>query len=404
MKKQIKQYGIAALTALMIIMAACNAGWIEKPDLNGQFVEGGQVITGGQTNGGEQTGNGGQTGGDGQSGTGGQPSSGEQTGNNGQPGGGEQGGNSGQPTLSSNANIRAVSGTGADALYGLYVGGMPGIDNGTPQATAEGFSNATKIALSGNYLTDKPTNNVVVIVEDKKVSKVEFGVTSTSSGSSNPPSNTAPSTWYTLTKNNDFTTTDTVDKRWVGPLTVAALTSSSSRGFYVRITAEDNTVQVYRYWQYISTTSTPSSNGITRGELSALSIGGVSLIASGSVQAGRSNGSASGWWNKTVSPDFTPGEVTLTVAQAASCAVSATANNGSSCSLSIVKISAGQWPLLDGSTLTFDQTGTSATNPTISRTYTNVANGDYILIRQNAPTTAEYAGLFTHYIIKVNVQ
>jgi uncharacterized repeat protein (TIGR02543 family) len=303
-------------------------------------------------------------------------------------------------TLSSNANIRAVSGSGATALYGLYVGGMPGIDNGTPRSTADGFSNATAIALSGNNATDKPANNVVVIVEDNKVSKVEFGVNATAS-STNVPSNTAPSTWYTLSKSNEFTTPDTVDKRWAGPLTVAAITSSSGRGFYVRITAEDGTTQVYRYWQYVSTTV---SNNVTRGELTALSIGGVAVITGGNVQGSHSKGIAQGWWNKTVAPDLVPGEVTITAAQAASCAVSATVNNGDSSTLSLAKISASQWPLLENSTLTFTTTGSAGNHASVSGTFTNVTDGDYIVIRQNASTAANYKALINHYVIKVNVK
>jgi len=319
-------------------------------------------------------------------------------------------------TLSSNANIRAVSGTGATALYGLYVGGMPGIDNGTPRSTADGFSTAASITLSGNSPTNNPDRKVVVIVEDKKVSKVEFGVNATAN-STTAPGNTPPSTWYTLTRDNneEFITPDTVDRRWVGPLTVAALTSSSGRGFYVKITAEDGTTLVYRYWQYISTSSTNTStpaNGATRGELTALSIGGVTVIStsgSGSsinvnVASGQSKGLAQGWWNKTVAPDLSPGEVTITAAQAASCAVSATVNNGDSCSLSLAKISASQWPLKEDSVLTFTTTGSTANNATVSGNFTNVADGDYIIIRQNASTAANYKALFSHYIIKVNVK
>jgi uncharacterized repeat protein (TIGR02543 family) len=311
-------------------------------------------------------------------------------------------------TLSNNANIRAVSGTGADALYGLYIGGMPGIDNGTPRSTADGFSNATIIALSGNNPTANPDRNVVVIVEDKKVSKVEFGINTSNTGSTSLTSNTAPSTWSTLSRNNDFTTPDTVDKRWVGPLTVAIPSSSSSRGVYVRITAEDGTTtQVYRYWQYISTSV---SNNVTRGELTALSIGGVDVIKTGAVQGTFSKGIAQGWWNKTVAPDLTPGEVTITASQAANCSVSATVNNGNSGTLALAKISASQWPLYENSALTFTTTGTaSGNNPSVSGTFTNVADGDYIIIRQNATTAtgstdAPYKALFTHTIIKVNVQ
>jgi uncharacterized repeat protein (TIGR02543 family) len=298
---------------------------------------------------------------------------------------------------SSNANIRAVSGSGAAAKYGLYIGGMPGIDNGTPRNVATGFTSTT-ITLSGNNPTANPARNVVAIVEDTKVSKVEFGITSGNSGTTlNTSNNTPPSTWYTLTKNNEYTTPDTVDKRWTGPLTVAAPTESWIRAVYIRITAEDGTEQVYRYVQYISTTVT---NNVTRGELTALSIGGVAVITGGNVQSGRSKGIASGWWNRTVAPDFEPGSVTLTAAQAASVAVTATVNNSAAgVNLSTARIPAADWPLLENSSVTF---GTASSNG--SATFTNVQNGDYILIRQNASTTdASYKALFCHVIIKVTV-
>jgi hypothetical protein len=359
MKKLIKQSGILAFLALMFIIAACDMGMVAKPPVIKDTIDSAQPGTGNPYTPGTSPG-----------------------------------------SPSSNANIRAVSGDGANALYGLYVGGMPGIDNGTPRSTADDFSNATDITLSGNNATDQPSRNVVVIVEDKKVSKVEFGVNATVN-STTVPSNTAPSTWYTLSKSNDFTTPDTVDRRWVGPLTVAAITKSSGRGFYVRITAEDGTTQVYRYWQYVSTTV---SNNVTRGELTALSIGGVAVITTGKEQGSHKKGIAQGWWNKTVAPDLTPGEVTITAAQAASCAVSATVNNGDSSTLSLAKISASQWPLLENSALTFTTTGSAGNHASVSGTFTNVTDGDYIIIRQNASTAANYKALINHYVIKVNVQ
>jgi len=371
-RKQIKQLGIAALIAFVVIMASCKLemlGMEEKPDPN--FKPIGYGLPGGQL--------------------------------------GDLEEEIGIP--SSNANIRAVTGEGATALYGLYIGGMPGIDNGTPQATADDeFTDAT-ITISGNNPTANPERNVVVIVEDTKVSKVEFGInagnTVTSGSTPTLTDESVPSTWYALTKNNDFATPDTINKRWVGPLTVTAPTSSSCRAVYVRITAQDGTEQVYRYVQYISTTVTTS---VTRGELTALSIGGVAVIsttgsgssATSSVQSPHSKGIAAGWWNKTVAPDFTPGEVTITAAQAANCAVTAKINNSASgVNVSIAKISASQWPLLENSVLTFEP-ASSDTNG--SATFTNVANGDYIVIRQNAsPSDTSYKGLFSHYIIKVNV-
>jgi len=406
MKIQIKQLGIAVLIAIMVIITSCTddaigngpgffgeqlseeidnggeTGDVEEIDLGGETGDGEEIDLGRETGNGGDTGNGGETGG------------GEEIDLGGETGGGEE-----TYTPSNNANIRAVTGHGTpQAKYGLYYGGMPGIDNGTPQATAEGFSNAASITLSGNNPTDKPDRNVVVIVEDEKVSKVEFGVNATVS-STGTPNNTAPSTWYTLTKDDEYTTLDTAGRRWVGPITVTSLTSSSGRGFYVRITAEDGTEQVYRYWQYISTTVT---NNVTRGELTALKIGGVDVITGGKVQGSYSKGVAQGWWNKTVAPDFTPGEVTITTAQAANCAVSATVNNSASgVNLSFAKISANQYPLLENSDLVF---GAASSNTTGSAAFTNIQDGDYIVIRQNASQSdSSYKGLFSHYIIKVNV-
>jgi hypothetical protein len=275
---------------------------------------------------------------------------------------------------------------------------MPGIDNGTPKETASGFTSTT-ITLSGNNPTANPSRSVVVIVEDEKVSKVEFGINKGDTGTS-LKDNSVPATWYVLDRNNEYTTPDTVDKRWAGPTTVAAPTSSSVRAVYVRITAEDGTEQVYRYVQYISTTVTTN---VTRGELSALSIGGVDVIKGGNVQgSNNSKGIASGWWNRTVAPDFTPGEVTITAAQAASCSVSATVNNAAAgVNVSFAKISGDQWALLEDSDLTF---GTASSGTTGTGTF-NIEDGDYIIIRQNASTSdASYKGLFSHTIIKVNVK
>ncbi|MDR2717076.1 MAG: InlB B-repeat-containing protein, partial [Treponema sp.] len=422
MKRLIKRPGIIALMALMVIMAACEYGMVEKPS---PYYHSGQPISGEPD--GTYTVTFDKNGGDTEASPGTMsvispattvdalPTPPARTDyffdgwNTAANGSGTEFTASTSVTKSitvyaqwtntpnSNANIRAVSGDGANALYGLYVGGMPGISNGTPQADAEGFTDIT-ITLSGNNPTADPSRSVVVIVEDKKVSKVEFGINS-GNAETTLNDNSAPSTWHVLAKNDEYTTPDTVGKRWTGPLTVAAPTSSSVRGVYVRITAQDGTVQVYRYVQYISVTVT---NKVTRGELSALSIGGVDVIKGGDLQGSNSKGIASGWWNRTVAPDFEPGLVTIPSAQAASCAVSATVNNSASgVNISIAKISASEWPLLESSSVTF---GAASSNTTGTGTF-NVQNGDYIVIRQNAsPSDANYKALFSHTIIKVNFE
>jgi hypothetical protein len=110
-----------------------------------------------------------------------------------------------------------------------------------------------------------------------------------------------------------------------------------------------------------------------------------------------------------VAPDLVPGEVTITAAQAVSCTVSATVNNGNSGTLALAKISASQWPLLENSALTFTAGTASGNNPNVSQTFTDVKDGDYIIIRQNATTATgtndiPYQALYTHTIIKVNVK
>jgi len=148
---------------------------------------------------------------------------------------------------------------------------MPGISNGTPRPTTEGFTDNT-IALNVNAITSSGSyaSSVVVIVEDANVSNVEFGmnVAATAVASFDPPSS-----WTALTKNNDYTTPDTINKRWVS--SVNESTSEAYRGFYVRITAEDGTQQVYRYVLYRSASSV---DGAPRGELSSLTIGGKTII------------------------------------------------------------------------------------------------------------------------------
>jgi len=304
---------------------------------------------------------------------------------------------------SSNANIREVSGSGVSQKYGFYVGGMPGTSNGTARSDEIGFTSTT-LTMSGNGATWDPDKKAVVIVEDAKVQKVEFAFTDFISGTSPSAANLNLSgtvNWTTMDKDNTYTTPDTKDKRWTKAIGGSAPSTSSSRAIYVRITAEDGTQQVYRYVQYISTTKT---NTVTRGELSDLSIGGVAVITSGAVQGSFSKGIAQGWWNKTAAPDFEPGHVTITAAQAASCAVSAKANNGNTSSVSIAKISASDWPLLDNSTLTIAGTGSSSTQASATATITDVKNGDYILVRHNANTSdTTYGGLFLHTIIKVTV-
>ena len=87
----------------------------------------------------------------------------------------------------------------------------------------------------------------MVIVDDNKVKTVEYGY-----GDAND-NTTAPSR-QTLSKNNTNNITSLQDKRWIGKLTsdTCPVTGSSlTKRVYVKITAEDNSVQVYRYRWYI---------------------------------------------------------------------------------------------------------------------------------------------------------
>jgi len=111
-------------------------------------------------------------------------------------------------SASSNANIRAVSGDGANALYGFYMAGMPGISNGEPQATAEGFTDTTETMMV-NYTLARLDRSIVVIVEDEKVSKVEFGQNDGANSVNSEP----PSSWTSLTRNDTYTEYPTVPKQ-----------------------------------------------------------------------------------------------------------------------------------------------------------------------------------------------
>jgi len=290
---------------------------------------------------------------------------------------------------SSNANIRAVSGEGTNKLYGLYMAGMPGVSNGEPRATAEGFTDTTDTIIV-NYTLARIERSIVVIVEDEKVSKVEFG----KNAGADSVSSTPPSSWTTLTKNDDYSTPDTVGKRWVG--SVSGTPDGTKTGFYVRITAQDGTQQVYRYVQHYSTSS---SDGAYRGELNTLTIGGKSVISGGSVQSGQSKGTFAGSWNKTVAPNFEPGQVTVFSADS-NLTLNAVFTNGDGQSVQWAKVSAAGWPLKENSAVTFSEV---TSGMTLNTTVSDVKNGDYIIIRMNSKENT-YASLNTHYIIKVNVQ
>jgi len=386
MEKQINLLKNLALFTLIVLIAACDLGMVEKPAFNKKTDTGGQLIIDGQYDGSEETG-------------GDEEHTGaEETGNNEETGGEET------YTPSSNANIRAFSGEGANALYGLYIGSMPGIDNGDPKSNTSDFT-INDVTIWGNYTTADPAgSSVVVIVEDEKVSKVEFGMTA-SYVTAKPSSASDPDSWIVLTQNDEYTTTDTVGKRWTGSCSNPARPSSSSyRQAYVRITAEDGTIQYYRYIQYISSTA-PTGNNAARGELNALTIGGVTVVNNAANSGTNKKGTYTGWWNKTVAPGIEPGEVTLTAAQAENVSVSATfymSNEQAGSVVSYAKVS--EWPLKESAVTFTDFTTTTTSNIVVTnQSIGSVANGDYIILRRNPPSSATYTGLFGHYIIKVNV-
>jgi len=275
----------------------------------------------------------------------------------------------------------------------LYIAGIPGVDNGTPKETADGFTN-TNETLIVNATLAGIVRPVVVIVEDANVSKVEIGQ---NAGGSSVPS-TAPPSWTDLTKEDgDYITAATKGKRWVGSM--SGEPPGTKTGIYVRITAQDGTTQVYRYVQHYS--SSGGGTSAYRGEATSLSIGGVAIISSNAVQGTFSKGTFSGWWNKTVAPNFEPGSVTIPASAATSGNVSLSTvfNNGNGQSLQYAKVS--KWPLLETDIVTFSEpsNGMTLNNATVS----GVQNGDYIIIRMNSKEGV-YRSFFTHYIIKVNIQ
>jgi len=366
MKRQINQPSIMAFLALMFIITACNMGMIPKPPVPGDTDPYEQPI-----------------------------------------GGGGSGGVEEPHELSGNANIRAVSGEGTNKLFGLYIGGMPALKNDTSP------DDTTTISLSGNKPTMGKDRKVVVIVEDPDVRSVEFGITSGNETVSGQPivltnvTDIGDVEWKPMTRDNQYKTSDTDKRIWTAPLGIDAPAKSTIREVYVRITAEDGATQnTYRYLQYISATV---SNGITRGEMSALNIGGTTVISvvssNATVATGQKIGAPSGWWNKTTAPDFELGEVKLPLTHTS--ALNVTFNNGSAGSptVSYAKISESDWlSLKEDSIVNFTQIGSNVTvtNGTVSD---GIADGDYIIIRMNADTSnTTYGGLFTHYIIKVNVE
>jgi uncharacterized repeat protein (TIGR02543 family) len=281
--------------------------------------------------------------------------------------------------LSSNANIRALgngaTGNGNDPFgtYGLYVGGNPATSNGTPGSTWNGTITAGTIG--GNNVTLAQNSKVVIIVEEKTVSKVEFGQSANDS--------TEP-TWQVLPLANDGSTVG--EKRYVGSLD-SAIAVNTIR-LWVRITAEDGTTTlVYRY----NITYNPSY-----ATLSSLTIGGVTVT---------SVGTPSGWWNNTVAPDLAAGEVELasgsSVSFTAAYTMGGTATNGN---YRYAIIKKATLPIKEGdftssTALTFTTTTQAAST---TGTISDVLNdGDYILFRaqynsSNIPHTI-------HTLIKVKL-
>ncbi|MDR2718154.1 MAG: InlB B-repeat-containing protein [Treponema sp.] len=306
--------------------------------------------------------------------------------------------------LSNNANIRAVSNAREpNGLFGLYIGGSPGINNGTPGTSATTVTGTTAPAptanglIGGSNATVTGGKSVVVIVEDDKVSSVAYGIATADNDT------TAPPAWYPLIKDNANNIPDLTGKRWIAQLDAAYdVTASTWRRVYVRITAQDGTtVKVYRYTQYVA-----YSASAPRATLSALTIGGVNALSTA--------GTIAGWWNRTTAPDFVEGSVTLTAG--GNITVNSTfTNNGISAVTSCVRIPAGTavWPFLENTVLPF-ATNTVSSASTSSGTATNltvngVQNGDYILIRYipneiaGTGTNYQYNGYYAHYIVKINI-
>jgi hypothetical protein len=294
------------------------------------------------------------------------------------------------PSGSGNANIRAVSGTGPNTLYGLYMGGQPGTSNGTPGDDIA--SVGTNGTIGGSSATVVAGKKVVVIVEDDKVSKVEYAINSAASPAS--------VTWKALTKDETNNISSLTDKRWVGTLEAADnLAASGTRYIFVRITAENTVEQVYRYSQYLAVAASGQ-----RATLSALTIGGVNALATA--------GTPAGWWNATVAPDLVPGTVTLS-GDTSSITVASTFTNASvNAVTSVLRIPKDDatWPFTEEIELeatdfvsSTPDTGTAGGTQT-TLTVTDIADGDYILIRYIPTTAGNYLANLGHYLIKVTVE
>jgi len=293
---------------------------------------------------------------------------------------------------STNANIRAVSaGASGNAntplgTFGLYVGGIPATNNGTPSTngtiTGTGTGAPTNGTIGGNGSSDAQNSSIVVIVEDAAVSKVEFGRNGANSDT------TAP-TWTNLTKTNDANTPSSLtNKRWVG--TLAEANTTNNWRFWVRVTAEDGTTtNIYRYTHNVGGTAGYCA-------LSSLTIGEVT-VTTGTTGL-NIQGTTAGWWNTTVAPNLTTGNVTLTSGD--NVAIAATWSIGSSnasYNYAIIPHTV-TWPLKEGD---YTPTFTTGNSPSIS----NLNNGDYILLRaQCTPGSATSVPIVGHYLIKVNIQ
>jgi len=271
------------------------------------------------------------------------------------------------------ANIRAVSGTGNDALYGLYIGGMPAVSNGTP-GKGHDISTIVNGKIVSNSVTNTATTPVVVIVENT-VTKVEFG--------SSAADDTVPTNWVDLTKNETNNTTAQTNKRYTGTLGATPVARA-----WVRITGTNTAVNVYRYEWYTASSA--------RATLTSLSIDGVEVDST-------NYGSFAGWWNVTTAPNFTEaGEVTISAAGSVE-VISAFNNTGSTGITSYYVIPAETTvPLLEDVTIPAASfTSTSGTGGTGNVT---VDDGDYILIRYASDqTSGNYWGLMGYYLIKVTV-
>jgi len=284
---------------------------------------------------------------------------------------------------SANANIRAVSaGASGNAntpngLYGLYVGGIPATSNGTPSTngtiTGTGTGAPANGTIGGNSISTVAGSSVVVIVEDPTVSKVEFG----RNGAAN---NDGTVTWTTLTKTNDANTPSSLtDRRYTG--TLAQANDTSNYRFWVRITAEDETTtNIYRYTLTLGYTK-------TYGTLTSLSIGGKSAAL----------GTSAGWWNTTVAPSLTAGNVTLS--SGTNVAISASWSLGSTNSAYsyVIIPNTITLPLKEGD---FAGAYTSG-NPT---TISGLNDGDYILLRAQCTSgSATSVPIVGNALIKVNI-